>query len=74
MSKVKLELTRGTVISKGVHGVIGEVVEVESDIARNLRQAGAAKLAAEDAKVGVPNSESSDENSADKKTTTTAKK
>jgi hypothetical protein len=57
MSKVKLELTRGTVISKGVHGVIGEVVEVESDIARNLRQAGAAKLAASDAEVSTSSGE-----------------
>ncbi len=57
MSNVKLELIRGTVISKGVHGVAGEVVEVDSDTARNLRQAGAAKLAAEDATVGKPGEE-----------------
>jgi hypothetical protein len=51
MSKIKLELTRGTVISKGVHGVAGQIVEVDSDTARNLRQAGAAKLASDDAKL-----------------------
>ncbi len=54
MDKVKLKLTRGTVIEKGVHGVTDEIVEVDSDTASNLRQAGAAVLAEESAKVGKP--------------------
>lgn len=54
MSKVKLLLTRGTVISRGVNGVKGEVVEVDADTASNLRQAGAAKLATEEDAVGKP--------------------
>lgn len=54
MDKVKLILTRGTVISKGVNGVKGEVVEVDADTANNLRQADAAKVTDKDAKVGKP--------------------
>lgn len=54
MDKVKLKLTRGTVISKGVHGVKDEIIEVDSQTALNLRQAGAAVIADEDAKVGKP--------------------
>ncbi|HBC3499859.1 TPA: hypothetical protein KDY90_002640 [Vibrio parahaemolyticus] len=54
MDKVKLKLTRGTVISKGVHGVKDEIIEVDPQTALNLRQAGAAVIADDDAKVGKP--------------------
>ena len=54
MDKVKLKLTRGTVISKGVHGVKDEIIEVDPQTALNLRQAGAAVIADEEAKVGKP--------------------
>ncbi|WP_153448738.1 hypothetical protein [Vibrio algicola] len=54
MDKVKLILTRGAVVSPGVNAVKDEVIEVGSDIARNLRQAGAAKVADKDAKIGKP--------------------
>ncbi|MFD2016895.1 hypothetical protein ACFSJQ_17735 [Vibrio olivae] len=52
MDKVKLKITRGTVIGKDIHAVADEVVEVDVDTATNLRQAGAAILADKDAKVG----------------------
>jgi len=54
MSKVKIEILRGTVISAKVSGVEGEIAEVGEDEARNLYQAGAAKPAEEGAKVGKP--------------------
>lgn len=54
MAEVKLKLTRGTVIKKGVHGVKDEIIEVDEQTAMNLRQAGAAVVADKDAKVGKP--------------------
>ncbi|WP_180980464.1 hypothetical protein [Vibrio diazotrophicus] len=54
MADVKLKLTRGTVIKKGVHGVKDEIIEVDEQTAMNLRQAGAAVVADKDAKVGKP--------------------
>lgn len=54
MSKVKVEIIRGTVIRAGVDGVAGEVAEVNADEASNLFHSGAAKKAEPDAKVGKP--------------------
>ncbi|BBM66351.1 hypothetical protein VA249_29970 [Vibrio alfacsensis] len=51
---VKLKLIRGTVIKAGVNGVKDEIIEVDQQTAKNLRQAGAAVLAEPDAKVGAP--------------------
>ena len=52
MEKVKLKLTRGTVISTGTHGIKNEIIEVDLQTALNLRQAGAAVIAEENTKVG----------------------
>lgn len=54
MSKVKIEILRGAVIRAGVNGVVGEVLEVSSDEARDLCQSDAAKPAEDGAKVGKP--------------------
>ncbi|POC58492.1 hypothetical protein CRN37_09505 [Vibrio vulnificus] len=57
MTKKKVLITRDTLIQGDQLGVKDEVVEVSSDTARNLKQAGAAIDAAEDAKVGKPKKE-----------------
>ena len=54
MGKTKLLLTRSAVINANKHGVKGEVIETDSDTARNLIQAGAAVIANGDTEIGEP--------------------
>lgn len=54
MGQIKLLVTRGVVIGVDEYAVEGEVIEVDTDTARNLMQAGAAVKAEDDAKVGKP--------------------